>query len=98
MKTQLHAFFIHCISKHNDYISKILGMILEPFSTRSPEVLKKVFKARVCCILEFGSILWNPYVKSATEKIKKVQKRFTRSCHTCALPCRERLEKLSVTD
>jgi hypothetical protein len=86
-----HIF--HMCSRAN----RTLGMILKSFSIRDSDVLTKIFKAHVRSILEFGSILWNPYHVYATKHIERIQRRFTKAFRDIRLlPYRERLKLLGL--
>ena len=56
--------------------NRMLGMIKKSFCTRDPKCLLILYKAYVRSILEFGCVIWSPYVKYLIDCIEKVQKRF----------------------
>jgi hypothetical protein len=66
-------------NKHVDVIvSKAytrLGLIYKLFETKSPRSISRLYKAFVRPILEFSSIIWNPYTQYRIMKIERIQKR-----------------------
>ena len=83
----------HIVSRSN----KALGLIKRVFLSRDKNVLLPLYKARVRSILEYGSILWDPYRHFLSEAIEKVQRRFTRIFpYLRGLSYRERLSHLKL--
>ena len=53
-------------------------LILKCFTSRNPELLIKAFITFVRPILEYGCVVWSPYLKYDILKIERVQKYFTK--------------------
>jgi len=70
-------------------------LILKCFVTRDSGILCKAFCAFVRPVLEFSSVLWNPYFKMDINKIENIQRRFTKTIFP-QLPYSERLVKLHL--
>ena len=60
---------------------KICGYILRTFMTRDHEPMMCLFKALVIPIVDYCSIIWNPYKRKDIEAIEKVQRNFTKKLH-----------------
>ena len=56
---------------------KFTGWILRSFYTRSPEVIIFFYRSYVLPKLEYGSILWSPYLKKDIVKIESIQRMIT---------------------
>lgn len=77
--------------------NQILGMIQKVFYTRDKSTMTLVYKSHVRSILEYSSILWNPYHIYAIDHIEKVQRRFTRLFPDLRCqPYRQRLKALGL--
>ena len=91
-----------CIFNHHvAYIvskaNKSLGLVKKVFVSRDENVFLHLYKARVRSILEYGSILWDPYRKYLSDSVEKVQRRFTRIFpHLRDLTYQERLRHLKL--
>ena len=55
----------------------IAGLILRTFITREQKPMMMLFKPLVIPILEYGSIMWNPYKKCEMNKLEAVQRSYT---------------------
>ena len=55
-----------------------LGLICKLFHSKSPKSIVRLYKSFVRPILEYASIIWNPYTKTYIDKIERVQKRLCR--------------------
>ena len=71
------SFCPHCsnIVKKAKVIS---CLITRAFISRDPEVLLKAFLVYVRPILEYASVVWNPYLIKDISAIESVQRRFTK--------------------
>ena len=86
------------------HISKIVSkascrskLILKCFSSRDPRLLMCAFCTFVRPILEFSSVIWNPFTICDIKRVESVQRRFTKSINflrTSSYP--ERLLNLCV--
>ena len=72
-------------------------LILKCFQTRDASSLMKAFVTFVRPILEYASIVWNPYYKGDIDKVENVQRRFTKklACYH-NLSYEHRLAQLSI--
>ena len=55
-----------------------LGMIKRSFSNLSKEIVIPLYKSLVRPIVEYGSSIWNPMLKSDVQEIEKIQRRATK--------------------
>jgi hypothetical protein len=55
-----------------------LGLIHKAFHTKSRKSILRLFKAYVRPILEYSSIVWNPYTNRCTDKIERVHRHMCR--------------------
>ena len=55
----------------------IAGLILRTFISREQAPMMMLFKSLVIPIIEYGSIIWNPYKKCDINQIEAVQRSFT---------------------
>jgi hypothetical protein len=69
----------------NSYVDDIvarafrrLGLIRKLFHFKSSKSIVRLFKSFVRPVVEYASIVWNPYTKIYTNKIERVQKRMCR--------------------
>ena len=58
--------------------NRMLGMLKKSFRTRDPKTILILYKAFVRPVLEYGSILWNPYQRNLIDRIEGVQRRLCR--------------------
>ena len=64
----------NCISKAN----KVLGIIKRSFTYLDTEIFIRLYKSLVRPILEYGNVIWYPYLKRQSVAIEKVQRRATK--------------------
>jgi len=64
----------HAVSKAN----QILGLIRRTFTYMDSQLMKQLFTALVRPHLEYGNVIWHPYLKKDIEMIDRVQHRATR--------------------
>jgi hypothetical protein len=77
--------------------NRTLGLIQKVFVSRNRSLLVTIYKTHVRSLLEFGSILWCPYRQFLSDRIERIQRRFTRFFPDLRyLPYRERLCKLNL--
>ena len=55
-----------------------VGVLFRGFVTRDIKFMRKAFVSYIRPILEYNSVVWNPYTKDLTMRIEKVQRRFTK--------------------
>jgi len=65
------------ISVKSTKARSIAGLIFRTFITRQPAPLMMLFKSLVIPILEYGSIIWSPYLKKERNQLESVQRSFT---------------------
>ena len=74
-----------------------LGLICKLFNSKSPKTIVRLYKSFVLPILEYASVIWNPYTKTYTNKIERVQKRMCRMVPKVRhLSYRNQLQALSL--
>ena len=76
----------HAVSKGN----QILGLIRRTFTYMDCELMKQLFTSLVRPHLEYGNVVWHPYLKKDIDMLESVQHRATRMVAGLA--------KLSYTD
>ena len=59
-----------------------LGMIKRCFSNRSPEVIINLYSTLIRPILEYCSLVWNPWSQKDINALDKVQRRCEKMCNT----------------
>ena len=83
----------HAVSKAN----QLLGMIRRAFTYMDGSLMKLLFTSVVRPHLEYGNVVWHPYLKKDIELIESVQHRATRMVPGLAkLSYEERLKKLDL--
>ena len=55
-----------------------VGILFRGFLTHDLTFMRKVFITYIRPLLEYNSVVWNPYKKSYISLIEKVQRRFTK--------------------
>ena len=88
----------------NDHIQKTvkksnqtLGLIRRTFQHLNSTILINLFKSRVRPILEYGNVVWSPYLKKDIVAIENVQRRATKLLPGLAsLPYDKRLKQLKL--
>ena len=89
-----HDHVVHAVNKAN----QILGLIRRTFSYFDCQLVKQLFVSLVRPHLEYGNVVWNPYLRKDIEMIERVQHRATRLVPGFAkLPYEERLRRLELT-
>ena len=58
--------------------SRVLGMIKRNFMYIDKENLLLLYKGLVRPILEYGNVIWAPYLKRQSSEIEKIQRRATK--------------------
>ena len=77
--------------------NKLLGMIRRSITCKNIQVIMNLYKSLVRPILDYGSAIWNPYLKQDIIKLEKVQRRATKIIsHIRNLPYRERLRRCNL--
>ena len=74
---KLLKFDVHIQNSINK-ANKILGIIRRSFSYLDAEIFIKLYKSMVRPVLEYGNVIWFPYLKRQSVAIEKVQRRATR--------------------
>ena len=83
--TDLGVTYDDCFkfSAHVDQISCRAALraklVLNCFSSRRADILRKAFCAFVRPVLKYASVIWNPLTKHEINKIESVQRRFTKA-------------------
>jgi hypothetical protein len=74
-----------------------LGLINKLFKTKTPKSVPRLYKAFVRPILEYSSLIWNPYTVKYITKIERVQRNMCRMIPTIRyLPYRQQLLSLGL--
>jgi hypothetical protein len=74
-----------------------LGLINKVFKTKSLKTVPRLYKAFVRPILDYSSLIWNPYTIKYTTKIERVQRHMCRMIPTIRyLPYRQQLKCLGL--
>ena len=77
--------------------NQILGIIKRSFDYLSAEVFVHLYKALVRPHLEYGNVIWSPFLKRQSVAIEKVQRRATRLISNIKdLPYEQRLATLKL--
>ena len=77
--------------------SKVLGMIKRNFKFIDKENLLLLFKGLIRPILEYGNVIWAPYLKRQSSEIEKIQRRATKLIKDIKdKPYEERLKLLKL--
>lgn len=88
----------------NSYVDKIvakafrmLGLINKVFYYKSKKNTVKLYKSYVRPLLEYSSLIWNPYYQTSIDNIERVQRRMCRLIRELHhLPYRQQLESLGL--
>jgi hypothetical protein len=88
-------------NKHVDFVVakaySRLGLINKVFLLKTKKTILRLFKAFVRPLLEFSSVIWNPYTARNINKIERVQKRLCRMIPDIRQMCyRKQLETLNI--
>ena len=72
---------------HIDNITKkanqMLGIIRRTFTFMNKVIFSKLYKSLVRSHLEYGNVIWNPYLKRQSIQIERVQRRATKLVPEC---------------
>ena len=83
----------HAVKKAN----QLLGLIRRSFTYLDGELMKQLFTSVIRPHLEYGNVIWHPYLQRDIEAIERVQHRATKMVSGMArLGYTERLEKLDL--
>ena len=89
-------FDIH-IQKAVSKANQMVGMIKRSFTYLDKEIFLKLYKALVRPHVEYGNLIWHPYLKRQSVAIEKVQRRSTRILKECkGMTYEERLRYLEL--
>ena len=89
-------FDVH-IQKAVNKANQIVGIIKRSFSYLDKEIFLIIYKAMVRPHLEYGNLIWHPYLKRQSVAIEKVQRRSTRILNECkGMSYAERLKYLKL--
>ena len=55
------------------------GMIMRTFVNKSPSILIPIYKSLIRPVLEYGNVVWHPYLRKNIDKVEKIQRNFTRN-------------------
>ena len=58
--------------------NKMSGYILRTFVTREPGPMMSLFKSLVIPIMDYGSVIWNPWKRKDIQAIEQIQRNFTK--------------------
>ena len=90
------TFDVH-IQKAISKANQMVGIIKRSFSYLDKEIFLKLYKAMVRPHLEYGNLIWHPYLKRQSVAIERVQRRATKILSECKqLPYGERLKYLEL--
>jgi hypothetical protein len=74
-----------------------LGLLRRTFTSIPQDAFNIVFKTYIRPLLEYGNVLWSPYLAKDIDMLERVQRRATRLVPTCRnLSYPERLRKLHL--
>ena len=75
------SFHVHIQSRINKANKKI-GIIKRTFTFLDKEIFNNLYKVLVRPPLEYGNVMWSPYLKKLSVTIERVQRRATRLIST----------------
>ena len=85
------------IQKAVNKANQMLGLIKRAFDFINKDVFIKLYKAFVRPHLEYGNIIWHPFLKRQSVAIEKVQRRATKLLYECKdMPYPDRLKYLNI--
>ena len=77
--------------------NKIAGLLMRTITHKAVSIMIPLFKALVRPILEYGNVVWSPYLKKHINEIESVQRRFTKKIIGLSdLEYEDRLRKLRL--
>ena len=53
------------------------GMIMRTFINRSPNILIPIFKSLIRPVIEYGNVVWHPYLRKDINEVEKIQRHYT---------------------
>ena len=54
-------------------------MIMRTFINKSKSLLIPIFKSLIRPVLEYGNVVWHPYLRKNIDEVEKIQRNFTRN-------------------
>lgn len=92
-KLKFHDQSSQVIKKAN----RILAIIKRSFSFIDKKIFRKLYKALVRPIIEYGNVIWGPWYTGDQEKIEKIQRRATKLVKDIKhLPYQDRMKQLNI--
>ena len=89
-------FDIH-INNITKNANQMLGIIRRTFNYINKDMFQRLYKALVRSHLEYGNVIWYPYLKRQSIQIEKIQRRATKLVPECKdLKYEERLKLLKL--
>ena len=77
--------------------NQMIGVIKRTFTYLDKEIFVRLYKSLVRSNLEYGNIIWSPYLKRQSISIEKVQRRATKLVPQCKnMSYKQRLEYLNL--
>ena len=58
---------------------RLSGMILRTFDSRTSNILIPIFKSLIRPVLEYGNVVWSPYLRKNINKIEHIQRNYTKN-------------------
>ena len=71
------------ISNISKKANQMLGVIKRTFTFMSKNIFTKLYKALVRSHLEYGNVVWSPYLKRQSVQLERVQRRATKLVPEC---------------
>ena len=82
-----------CVKKAN----KLSGLLMRNITHKSKDIILPLYKSLIRSVLEYGSPVWNPYLRKHVNLIEGVQRRITRCViGTKGMTYEERLSFLKI--
>ena len=78
--------------------NKLLGMIRRSITCKNIQVIMNLYKSLVRPILDYGSAIWNPYLKQDIIKLEKVQRRATKIISHKKFTIQRKIKKVQPDD
>lgn len=88
-------------NEHYQKISKkcnqIMGQIWRSFKHKDQDIMIRIFNTYLLPHVDYGAVVWSPYLKKDIQKIENIQRKYTRMIFGMkGLSYEERLEKLGL--